>query len=50
MEYGSLVESDISGICYDTVESIDYLIANHFDFRNLIDCGSAIDATGLNIY
>ena len=50
MEYGSLVESDINGICYDTVESIDYLIANHFDYRGLIPMGLAIDATGLNIY
>lgn len=50
MEYGSLVESDINGICYDTIESIDYLIANHFDFRNLIGRGLAIDCTNLNIY
>ena len=50
MEYGSLLESDINGICYDTVESIDYLIANHFDYRGLIPMGLAIDATGLNIY
>lgn len=50
MEYGLLVESDINGICYDTVESIDYLIANHFDYRLLIPMGLALDATGLNIY
>lgn len=30
--------------------SIDYLIANHFDYRGLIEKGLAIDATGLNIY
>ena len=50
MEYGSLLESDINGICYDTVESIDYLIAHHFDYRGLIPMGLANDATGLNIY
>ena len=30
--------------------ALDYLIENHFDYRNLIDIGLAIDATGLNIY
>lgn len=30
--------------------SLDYLIENHFDYRNLIDIGLAIDATDLNIY
>lgn len=30
--------------------SIDYLNANHFDYRGLIEKGLAIDATGLNIY
>lgn len=29
---------------------IDYLIANHFDYRGLIPMGLAKDATGLNIY
>lgn len=28
----------------------DWLNANHFDYRGLIDMGLAIDATGLNIY
>ena len=28
----------------------DYLNKNHFDYRELIDEGLAIDATGLNIY
>lgn len=50
MEYGPLLEVDINGIAYDTVESIDYLIANHFDYRGLIEKGLALDATGLNIY
>ena len=35
---------------YDNWMSIDYLIANHFDYRGLIEDGLAIDATGLNIY
>lgn len=29
---------------------IDWLNANHFDYRNLIPMGLAIDATNLNIY
>ena len=33
-----------------TEEALDYLIANHFDYRYLIPMGLAIDATGLNIY
>ena len=33
-----------------TEEALDYLIANHFDYRGLIPMGLAIDATGLNIY
>ena len=32
---------------HDNWQSIDYLIANHFDFRGLIPKGLAIDATGL---
>ena len=35
---------------YDNWISIDYLNANHFDYRGLIEKGLAIDATGLNIY
>lgn len=35
---------------YDNWRSIDYLNANHFDYRGLIEKGLAIDATGLNIY
>ena len=34
----------------DNWKSIDYLNANHFDYRGLIKDGLAIDATGLNIY
>jgi hypothetical protein len=46
-EYGDIIE-DIE-LC-DNLGSIDYLIANHFDFRGLIPQGLALDATGLNIY
>lgn len=34
-------------ITYDTV---DWCNKNHFDYRNLIEKGLAIDATNLNIY
>lgn len=34
-------------ITYDTV---DWCNKNHFDYRDLIEKGLAIDATGLNIY
>ena len=46
-EYGDVVE-EIE--LYDSPESFEYLIANHFDYRGLIPAGLAIDATGLNIY
>lgn len=46
-EYGDIVE-DIE-LC-DNWRSIEYLIANYFDFRGLIPKGLAVDATGLNIY
>lgn len=34
----------------DNWKSIDYLNANHFDYRGLIEKGLAIDATDKNIY
>ena len=34
----------------DTVDFIDWLNKNHFDYRGLIPMGLAIDATNLNIY
>ena len=38
-------------IWLDTIFEVqDYLNKNHFDYRNLITKGLAIDATGLNIY
>ena len=46
-EYGDIVE-EIE--LYDSPESFEYLIENHFDYRGLIERGLAIDATGLNIY
>lgn len=46
-EYGDIVDGIES---YDNWRSIDYLNANHFDYRGLIEDGLAIDATGLNIY
>ena len=46
-EYGEPVE-EIE--LYDSPESFEYLIENHFDYRGLIKKGLAIDATNLNIY
>jgi hypothetical protein len=53
-EYNSLCEvctNDWGNDMYfDTIDSIDWLNKNHFDFRNLIPKGLANDATGLGIY
>lgn len=46
-EYGDVIE-EIE--LYDSPESFEYLIENHFDYRGLIPNGSALDATGLGIY
>ena len=46
-EYGDVVE-EIA--LYDSPESFEYLIENHFDYRGLIEKGLAIDATNKNIY
>ena len=46
-EYGDIVD-DIE--FHDSWKSIDYLNANHFDYRGIIEYGLAIDASGLNIY
>lgn len=46
-EFGDIVEDTE---LFDNYESIDYLIANHLDYRGLIPKGLANDATGLNIY
>lgn len=39
-----------SGTVETTIEGIDWLNKNHFDYRGLIEKGLVIDATGLNIY
>ena len=39
-----------SGTIETTIEGIDWLNKNHFDYRNLIDKNLAIDCTNLNIY
>ena len=46
-EYGDVVE-EIE--LYDSPESFEYLIENHFDYHGFIPMGLALDATGLNIY
>ena len=35
---------------FNSIKSIDWLNANHFDYRGLIEKGLALNATGLNIY
>ena len=39
-----------SGTVETTIEGLDWLNKNHFDYRWLIEKGLAIDATGLGIY
>ena len=46
-EYGDVVEEFE---LYDSPESFEYLIENHFDYRGLIPKGLAEDATDKNIY
>lgn len=46
-EYGDVVEELR---LYESPESFNYLIENHFDYYGLIPKGLALDATGLNIY
>ena len=48
--YRELMVSDSMGILYNTPESIEWLIKNHFDYRGLIGKGLAVDAGNLNIY
>lgn len=45
-----LIAISTSGIVETTTEGFDWLNANHFDYRGLIEQGLAIDATNLNIY
>lgn len=48
------LKNKLDGKPYETnlghYRHIDWLNANHFDYRGLIPKGLAIDATGLNIY
>lgn len=37
-------------LCFDCYDSLDWLNKNHFDYRDLILMGLAIDATNKNIY
>ena len=46
-EYGDVVEEYE---LWDSPESFEYLIENHFDYNRLIEEGLAIDATNKNIY
>lgn len=46
-EYGDIVE-EVE--LFDSVESFEYLIENHFDYRGIIGKGNVKDATNLNIY
>ena len=46
-EYGDVVE-EIE--LYDSPESVEYLIKNHFDYHGLIPMELANNATNLNIY
>ena len=48
-EYNSLNGYEL-GCFPHTEDALDYLIANHFDYRELIPKGLAIDRTNLNIY
>lgn len=48
-EYNDLNNCEL-GWFPSTEDAFDYLVANHFDNRDLIDIDLAIDATGLNIY
>ena len=44
------VHGDINGTFINAGSIVDWLNANHFDYRGLIEKGLAIDATNLNIY
>lgn len=47
---GTFVELPNEEYLVRTIRTIDWLNAHHFDFRNLIERGLAIDCTGLNVY
>ena len=49
-EYQHITERWMYDSSYSISDSINWLNAHHFDYRNLIQMNLAIDATGLNIY
>ena len=49
-EYQYITERWMYDSAYSISDSMDYLNANHFDYRGLIPMGLAIDTTNLNIY
>ena len=49
-EYQHITERWMYDSSYSISDSIDWLNKNYFDYRDLIESGLAIDATGLNIY
>lgn len=49
-EYQYITERWMYDSSYSISDSVDWLNANHFDFRNLIGRGLAIDCINLNIY
>lgn len=47
----SIIDSDRNTISYSEILAVlEWFNKNHFDYRDLIEKGLAIDATGLNIY
>lgn len=49
-DYQYITERWMYDAKYSIGDSIDWLNANYFDYRGLIEKGLAIDATGLKIY
>jgi hypothetical protein len=49
-EYQYITERWMYDSSYSISDSIDWLNAHHFDYRDLITQGLAIDASNLNIY
>ena len=49
-EYQYITERWMYDSLYSISDSTDWLNKNHFDYRDLIEKGLAIDATGLNLY
>ena len=49
-EYNYITERWMYDSSYSISDSVDWLNAHHFDYRNLINKNLAIDCTNLNIY